>query len=80
MGDWTLIVTDNFNGDGGFINLFELGLCVVGEFAEDTDGDGVNDLADNCVDIANADQADLDGDGLGDVCDDDLDGDGVLND
>jgi len=80
MGDWTLIVTDNFNGDGGFINLFELGLCVVGEFAEDTDGDGVNDLADNCVDIANADQADLDGDGLGDVCDDDRDGDGVLND
>ncbi len=78
-GDWTLTVTDTATGDGGAINLFELELCVVGEFAQDTDGDGVNDLADNCVDIANADQADLDGDGLGDVCDDDRDGDGVLN-
>ncbi len=55
-------------------------LCVVGEFAQDTDGDGVIDLADNCVDIANADQSDIDGDGLGDVCDDDRDGDGILND
>ncbi len=79
-GDWTLTVTDTAFGDGGVINLFELELCVVGEFAQDTDGDGVNDLADNCIDIANADQADNDGDGLGDVCDDDIDGDGVLND
>ncbi len=32
-------------------------------------GDGTNDCEDNCVDTANADQADGDGDGIGDACD-----------
>jgi len=45
----------------------------------DTDSDGILDPDDNCVDVANPDQADLDEDGLGDLCDDDLDGDGALN-
>lgn len=35
----------------------------------DTDGDGIPDIADNCPDDANADQADADVDLLGDVCD-----------
>ena len=38
---------------------------------KDTDGDGVNDAIDNCIDKPNPDQADKDGDGIGDVCDDD---------
>ena len=42
----------------------------------DTDGDGISDDADNCIDVENEDQADLDGDGSGDVCDADADGDG----
>jgi hypothetical protein len=42
----------------------------------DTDGDGVLDDDDNCVDEPNADQADLDDDGIGDVSDPDVDGDG----
>ncbi|MEZ4433122.1 MAG: thrombospondin type 3 repeat-containing protein [bacterium] len=46
----------------------------------DTDGDGVDDDVDNCVDDPNADQADLDGDGIGDVCDPDADGDDVADD
>ncbi len=46
----------------------------------DSDGDGVGNLDDNCPGTANADQSDIDGDNIGDVCDDDLDGDGKLND
>ena len=35
----------------------------------DVDGDGAADGADNCPDVANADQTDSDNDGLGDACD-----------
>lgn len=35
----------------------------------DLDDDGVADLADNCLSIANTDQADEDGDSIGNVCD-----------
>lgn len=34
---------------------------------------------DNCPDIPDSDQTDFDEDGIGDVCDDDVDGDDVLN-
>ncbi|HOP07687.1 MAG TPA: thrombospondin type 3 repeat-containing protein [candidate division Zixibacteria bacterium] len=44
----------------------------------DLDGDGVADYLDNCLSVANADQADIDNDGIGDACDNctdtDLDG------
>ena len=46
----------------------------------DTDQDGLCDNIDNCIDIANVDQADLDLDNIGDVCDSDADGDGILAD
>lgn len=36
--------------------------------AVDTDGDGVPDSSDNCVLVANPDQADSDGDAIGDAC------------
>jgi len=55
---------------------------------QDLDGDGVPDFnlgiippvyLDNCVAVANADQADSDADDIGDVCDSEQDGDGVDN-
>jgi hypothetical protein len=48
--------------------------------SKDTDLDGVGDNGDNCPAIANADQLNLDDDELGNACDNDIDGDGVLND
>jgi len=55
----------------------------------DADGDGIVNSADNCPNVANADQADADSDGVGDVCDNcpananadqaDTDGDGKGN-
>ena len=50
----------------------------------DGDGDGVEDVRDNCPEVANGDQADADGDGVGDLCDEpdpdpDTDGDGILD-
>ncbi len=44
-------------------------LTVVVAAAPDTDGDGIADGADNCPNVANADQADTDGNGIGDACD-----------
>ncbi len=49
------------------------------ELDPDADNDGVTDENDNCITVANANQADMDGDGIGDVCDTDTDGDGYSN-
>lgn len=45
----------------------------------DTDGDGVPDTSDNCINTVNPSQLDQDGDNVGNACDTDLDGDGLLN-
>jgi hypothetical protein len=45
----------------------------------DVDHDGIANEVDNCMRVANADQANLDRDALGDACDTDLDNDGVSN-
>jgi len=44
----------------------------------DDDGDGVLNGVDNCINTANADQADADGDGIGDACQD-TDNDSILD-
>ena len=47
--------------------------------SNDTDGDGLFDDIDNCVEESNPSQEDFDGDGQGDTCDQDDDSDGVLD-
>jgi len=56
------------SGDGG-------GLGII--FISDSDGDGINDVDDNCPDIFNPDQTDNDSDHIGDICDPDDDNDSV---
>ena len=46
---------------------------------QDSDADGFVDQMDICPNIADPSQSDLDNDGTGDACDEDIDGDGVLN-
>ena len=45
----------------------------------DTDGDGVPDLSDNCIFVANADQRDTNEDGFGNICDGDFNDDCSTN-
>ena len=47
-------------------------LFVATDSETDGDGDGVADVNDNCLDVANADQRDTNGDNLGNACDADL--------
>jgi DNA-binding beta-propeller fold protein YncE len=46
---------------------------------DDADADGAIDARDNCIGLSNRDQRDTDRDGHGDACDDDDDGDAVLD-
>ena len=47
--------------------------------APDSDGDGVADALDNCVDVPNSGQRDSNGDGYGNPCDADLNNDSITN-
>ncbi|MEM1257818.1 MAG: BspA family leucine-rich repeat surface protein, partial [Bacteroidota bacterium] len=58
------------------VDNFGWSISDAGEFC-DADGDGLEDIDDNCPNMANADQLDTDGDGLGDTCDNDDDNDGT---
>ncbi|MFN7953366.1 MAG: MopE-related protein [bacterium] len=51
------------------IVLVGVGLMPSAAVASDADNDGVPDSLDNCVDVANPNQADADVNGLGDFCD-----------
>ena len=60
-GDWILTVDDLFNGDGGSLNLFDLEICIEGEFKPDTDGDGVFDENDLCPNTPAGAEVDVEG-------------------
>jgi len=45
----------------------------------DSDGDGIDDNADNCLLIANATQTDTDGDLIGNACDPDFNQNGIVD-
>lgn len=47
--------------------------------SSDSDGDGIADGSDNCIEVANNDQRDTNGDGFGNICDADLNNDGTIN-
>ena len=67
-------------GPWPFIELGAIHYSVlVGDPAQDLDGDLVPDYRDDCIARANPDQHDFDGDGYGDACDADFDQDGVVN-
>jgi len=52
---------------------------VVNNVQADIDGDKINDIFDNCPNIANHSQDDFDGDNFGDICDFDDDNDGIVD-
>ena len=59
-----------------FIVVADLGLGDLLGFQPDTDADGIYDVDDNCVVVANNPQSDFNNDGIGDACSD-SDGDGL---
>ena len=74
-GAWSLWLS-NYGSLSGDVRSMVLTLTYA---TCDTDGDGVEDTADNCPTAANADQANRDADGVGDACDLDIDGDALAN-
>jgi len=63
---------------GGFFSAVELAVAVLAAgsllvaspvWAADSDGDGIDDAIDNCINTFNPDQRDTDGDGIGNACD-----------
>jgi hypothetical protein len=71
-----------FQSAEGYVRMWEGAKssgCEGAGCTDDTDADGVYDVEDNCIEVANANQLDSDSDSYGNLCDGDLDNDGVIN-
>ena len=66
---WTSTNSTDYDSDG----------CEDATEDLDDDNDAIDDQSDNCINVANADQADMNDNDIGDACDEDIDGDGVTN-
>ncbi|XP_061172263.1 cartilage oligomeric matrix protein-like isoform X2 [Saccostrea echinata] len=77
-------------GTSGYDCQCRIGYAGNGEYcAKDNDLDGMPNIGlrckeyrcsrDNCRDVPNSGQEDVDLDGIGDACDEDIDGDGIVN-
>jgi CSLREA domain-containing protein len=58
-----------YDGNGDGTAVCDIGAYETAPAGADFDGDGIGDLDDNCVAVANADQINTDGDRPGDACD-----------
>ncbi len=65
-GQTLFVVVDGYSNTSGSFRL--TGTCIECNAAADTDGDGVSDDVDNCVEVSNPEQVDLNRNGTGDVC------------
>ena len=75
-----LFSVDSIYCDLNYCNLIGQTITIVNLNDDfDSDGDGIFDINDNCINTPNPEQIDFDGDGQGDFCDEDIDGDGVIN-
>ena len=61
-------ITNVSGGDNASAGTFPSHTFTIND-DDDTDGDGVPDVVDNCPDNYNPDQTDVDNDGIGNVCD-----------
>ena len=85
-GGQALLEALGLRTDGGVLLLLEL-IRPAPSATDDSDGDGIPDICDNCPAVSNPDQTDTDADGIGDACDacpndpeNDADGDGLCAD
>lgn len=73
------LTADTGNGNAPIVDMGAYEYGSVPLEPQDTDGDGVADINDNCTLVPNPAQRDTNGDGYGNFCDPDQNNDGIVN-